>query len=91
MAVRFTYRPLSEELSMPRVPHESPLARYSVDVWKTEASEPEGTAYDNLPEARADFNRLVAGDSYEYVQLNEWIGGAENEGWRLLEEWPDDD
>jgi hypothetical protein len=76
---------------MSRVPYESPRARYSVDVWKTETSEPEASAYENLAEARDDFDRLVAGGNHEWVQLNEWIGGTENEGWRLLEEWPDDD
>lgn len=76
---------------MPRVPYDSPEAKFSVDVWQTETSDAVAIAYDNLAEARAAYAGNVNAGTCYWVELNQWTGSEHNDGWKLLEEWPGDE
>ena len=76
---------------MPRVPYDSPDAKFSVDVWQTESSEAVAVAFDNLAEAQAVFETNVHAGTAYWVELNRWTGDAFNDGWKLISEWPGDD
>lgn len=76
---------------MPKVPYDSKLAKFSVDVWPTDTSEAMAVGYDCLEDAQADYDKVVASGVPYWVELNRWTGDADSDGWELISEWPGDD
>ena len=75
---------------MPKVPYESPEAKFSVDVWASEDANAIAMGYTSYDEAKADFDKMVASGAAFAVELNQWTGDAATDGWKLMHEWPDD-
>ncbi len=76
---------------MPKVPYDSDAAKFSVDVWPTADSDAMAVGYDSLADAKADYDKIVASGVAYWVELNEWTGDADSDGWQLISEWPGDD